>query len=54
MNPKVDGFFRKAKKWHEEFEIENDHSWLSAERRIEVGLSLLHVSQRKHRFNAWI
>ena len=26
------------------WEIENDHSWLRTDRRIEVGLSLLHVS----------
>ena len=55
MNPKVDFYFSKAKKWQEELEkLRTIVLELPANRRIEVGLSLLHVSEKQHRFNTWI
>ena len=55
MNPKVDGYLSKAKKWQEEMEkLRMIILDLWADRRIEVGCSLLHVSEKQHRFNTWI
>lgn len=50
-NPSVDFFFAKAKKWQEEFaQLRTIIPASGAERRIEVGMPVLHVGGPQHSF----
>lgn len=55
MNPKVDFYFDKAKKWQEEInKMRKIVLGVSPGRRIKMGLSLLYIRKKEHCFNTRI
>ena len=55
MNPKVDFYFSKAKQWQEELEkLRTIILDCQLTEELKWGASLLHVSEKQHRFNTWI
>jgi uncharacterized protein YdeI (YjbR/CyaY-like superfamily) len=55
MNPKVDGFFRKAKKWQEELaKLRMIVLGCELTEELKWGCSGLYVSENDHHFNACI
>ena len=55
MNPKVDGYFTRSKKWREEVEkLRTIILDCQLTEELKWGSSLLHASENQHRFDPCI